>query len=70
MDQSRHKGVRDPVDQLIASSREMRNDERYTEALAAVGRARSLGPSMDQLRYLDAEEARLCYYLGLFPSRS
>lgn len=66
MDQSRHKGVRDPVDQLIASSREMRNDERYTEALAAVGRARSLGPSMDQLRYLDAEEARLCYYLGLF----
>ena len=29
-------------------------------------RARSLHPSQDQDRYLDAEEARLCYYLGLF----
>jgi DNA-binding CsgD family transcriptional regulator len=66
MDPHRSSGDRDPVDQLIASSREMRQDERYAEALAAVGRARSLRPSRDQLRYLDAEEARLCYYLGLF----
>lgn len=44
----------------------MRQDERYAEALAAVMRARSLHPSQDQDRYLDAEEARLCYYLGLF----
>jgi len=44
----------------------MRQDERYAEALGAVGRARSLQPTKDQIHYLDAEEARLCYYLGLF----
>lgn len=59
---------RDPVDQLIASARELRADERYPEAAAAIGRARARGPSDEQRRYLDAEEARLCYYLGRFAS--
>lgn len=66
MEQQASPRVRDPVDQLIFSSREMRRHERYVEALAAIGRARSMTPTGEQLRHLDAEEARLSYYLGLF----
>lgn len=58
--------ARDPVDQLIASARELRLEERYPEALAAIERARARAPSDEQRRYLDAEEARLSYYLGRF----
>lgn len=54
------------MDQLIASARELRLEERYPEALAAIERARARAPSDEQRRYLDAEEARLSYYLGRF----
>lgn len=60
------RAVRDPVDQLVASARELRADERYSEALAAIERARARQPSKEQRRYLDAEDARLSYYQGRF----
>lgn len=57
---------RPPVEQLLTSARELRFDERFTEALSALDRAMALSPSGEQLRLIQAEQARLAYYVGNF----
>jgi hypothetical protein len=57
---------RSPADQQVLSARELRIDERFNEALAALDRAEGIGLGPEASRLAQAERARLMYYLGRF----
>lgn len=67
MPPNRSRGIgRSPAEQQLLSARELRIDERYTEALSALDRAESMQLAPEAARLVQAERARLLYYLGRF----